>query len=58
MVLVYFLQRNMTLVFLKNFKSEFPIMKDKFLNKETKNFSISFLQPMFGEISAVYLNLV
>lgn len=57
MVLVYFLQRNMTLVFLKNFKSEFPIMKDKFLNKE-KNFSISFLQPMFGEISAVYLNLV
>ena len=57
MVLVYFLQRNMTLVFLKNFKSEFPIMKDKFLNKK-KNFSISFLQPMFGEISAVYLNLV
>lgn len=57
MVLVYFLQRNMTLVFLKNFKSEFPIMKDKFLNKE-KKFSISFLQPMFGEISAVYLNLV
>ena len=48
----------MTLVFLKNFKSEFPIMKDKFLNKEKKNFSISFLQPMFGEISAVYLNLV
>lgn len=26
----------MTLVFLKNFKSEFPIMKDKFLNKEKK----------------------
>lgn len=58
MVLVYFLQRNMTLVFLKNFKSEFPIMKDKFLNKEKKKFSISFLQPMFGEISAVYLKLV
>ena len=57
MVLVYFLQRNMTLVFLKNFKSEFPIMKDKFLNKK-KIFSISFLQPMFGEISAVYLKLV
>lgn len=36
MVLVYFLQRNMTLVFLKNFKSEFSIMKDKFLNKEKK----------------------
>lgn len=35
----------MTLVFLKNFKSEFPIMKDKFLNKEKKNSLLVFYSP-------------
>lgn len=45
MVLVYFLQRNMTLVFLKNFKSEFSIMKDKFLNKEKKISLLVFYSP-------------
>ena len=55
MVLVYFLQRNMTLVFLKNFKSEFPIMKDKFLNKK-KNSLLVFYSPCLVKLVLFILN--
>lgn len=55
MVLVYFLQRNMTLVFLKNFKSEFPIMKDKFLNKKKISLLV-FYSPCLVKLVRFILN--